>query len=88
VVFDKIILEIKAVNAINDEFIAQSINYFVPLRKLTFSIKRGLKYNNIIMNMRLLFLNKLCNTSPLNPLSCEERGKYEEFKITSVLHVG
>ncbi len=53
VVFDKIILEIKAVSAINDEFIAQSINYLkVSGNKLALLVNFGemrLNYKRIVL---------------------------------------
>lgn len=57
VVFDKIILEIKAVSGIVDEFIAQSINYLrVSENKLALLVNFGepsLKYKRIIYDKKL-----------------------------------
>jgi len=56
VVFDKIILEIKAVNALNDEFIAQSINYLkVSGNKLALLVNFGelrLNYKRIVLESK------------------------------------
>ena len=53
VIFDKIILEVKAVSAISDEFIAQSINYLkVSQNKLALIVNFGemsLNYKRIIL---------------------------------------
>ena len=53
VVFDKIILEIKAVKEIKDEFIAQAINYLkVSNNKLALLInfgKTGISYKRIVL---------------------------------------
>lgn len=53
VVFDKIILEVKSVSAITDEFIAQCINYLkVSQNKLALLVNFGelsLKYKRIVL---------------------------------------
>jgi GxxExxY protein len=53
VVYDKIILEVKAVNGIADEFIAQSINYFkVSSNRLALLVNFGelkLNYKRLVL---------------------------------------
>ena len=57
VLFDKIILEIKAVSGITDEFIAQCINYLkVSGNKLALLVNFGelsLKYKRIVLEEKL-----------------------------------
>ena len=57
VVFDKIILEVKGVSSIPDEFIAQCINYLkVSLNKLALLVNFGelsLKYKRIVLEEKL-----------------------------------
>ena len=57
VVFDKIILEVKAVSGISDEFIALAINYLkVSQNKLTLIVNFGelkLNYKRIILEKKL-----------------------------------
>lgn len=62
VVFDKIILEIKAVSGISDEFVARAINYLkVSNNKLTLIVNFGeLKLNS----KRIVLDNKLKEWNP------------------------
>jgi len=57
VIYDKIILEIKAVSGISDEFIAQSINYLkVSQNKLALLVNFGelkLNYKRLILDHKL-----------------------------------
>lgn len=57
VVFDKIILEVKSVSAITDEFIAQCINYLkVSQNKLALLVNFGeisLRYKRIVLDEKL-----------------------------------
>jgi len=59
VVYDKIILEIKAVKAISDVFVAQSINYLkVSGNKLTLLVNFGeksLNYQRVILENKRYF---------------------------------
>lgn len=62
VVFDKIILEVKAVSGIAEEFIAQSINYLkVSQNKLCLIVNFGelkLNYKRIVIEKKLIEWNK------------------------------
>jgi len=63
VVFDKIILEVKAISGIADEFIAQAINYLkVSNNKLALVVNFGelkLNYKRIVLEKKLKEWNKI-----------------------------
>ena len=66
VVFDKIILEVKAVNAISEKFIAQSINYLkVSDNKLALLVNFGelkLNYKRLVLDRKVKEWNKYKNS--------------------------